>query len=141
MVYGDEKVVADGVRKVLLCSGMVYEYLSEYRDTNGMNDVAIIRIEQLAPFPFMDVAMELVKYPSSASVNFVQEDPQNYGAWHHVAARYPTVLKAAESIDPPVNRPASGIMYIGRPASAAQATGFCSLALTERDQLLEDAFA
>jgi len=119
---------------------MVYDYLSEYQRENAISDVAIIRLEQLAPFPFGELAAELVEYPATSDVAWVQEDPQNYGAWAHVKARYKTVERAARTLFPDSDRFDDDLQYIGRAAEAAQAVGFCSLALKERAQLIEYAF-
>lgn len=74
------------VRKLLLCSGKVYYDLDKHRSDTGANDVAIARVEQIAPFPFDAVAAEVKRFPN-AQVVWVQEEPRNMGAWFYVAPR------------------------------------------------------
>jgi 2-oxoglutarate dehydrogenase E1 component len=80
------------VRKLLLCTGKVYYDLEKQRADLGAKDVAIVRIEQIAPFPFDLVAKEVARYPN-AKVAFVQEEPRNMGAWTYVAPRIATATR------------------------------------------------
>jgi 2-oxoglutarate dehydrogenase E1 component len=80
------------VRKLLLCTGKVYYDLEKQRADTGAKDVAIVRIEQVAPFPFDLVAKEVARYPN-AKVAFVQEEPRNMGAWSYVAPRIHTATR------------------------------------------------
>ena len=95
-LIGDKgELVAPGkVRKLLLCSGKVYYDLEKARAELGAKgkDVAIVRVEQIAPFPFDLVAAEMARYPN-ASVTFVQEEPRNMGAWTYVAPRIATAAR------------------------------------------------
>merc|ERR1712137_956880 len=120
-VYPDqgENMVDDAkVRRVILCTGKVYYDLVQERATrageNEQSDVAIIRLEQIAPFPFDLVDKECSRYPN-AQVTWVQEEPMNQGAWTFVAPRIETALNGNR-------RP----VYIGRRSSAAPATGLMS---------------
>ena len=78
------------VRKLLLCSGKVYYDLEKQRAEAGANDVAIARVEQIAPFPFDAVAAEVARFPN-AQVVWVQEEPRNMGAWFYV---WPRIMSA-----------------------------------------------
>lgn len=124
-------VAAEKVRKVLFCTGKVYYDLASYREKNNVNDVAIVRIEQLAPFPFDHVKKNVETF-SNASVAWVQEEPMNQGAWNFVYHHIRTSATAA-------NRPVEP-QYVGRAPSASTATGFRSVHNKEQIQLVEDAF-
>jgi 2-oxoglutarate dehydrogenase E1 component len=92
--------------------------------------MAIIRIEQQYPFPHADFAAEVAKYPNATEVVWVQEEPQNQGAWYR--------LRAYLRRDMPDNQV---LAYAGRPISASTAVGYGSKHNQEQKQLWEDAFA
>ena len=75
---------ADKVKRVIACSGKVYYDLNRKRDEKGQDDVAILRVEQLYPFPHKAFAAELRKYPNATEVVWCQDEPQNQGAWFFV---------------------------------------------------------
>ena len=83
----DTVVDAKKVKRVLLCSGKIYYDLSQYREENKRQDVAIVRIEQLYPFPDLQLDDELEKYPEADYV-WVQEEPANMGYWWFVLSIY-----------------------------------------------------
>ena len=123
------------VKRLVLCTGKIYYELAAERERVGRSDdVAIVRVEQIAPFPFDLVARELRRYPA-AEVMWAQEEPLNQGAYLHVAPRLKTVL-AAEGRDVPFQ-----VAYAGRAPSAATATGFAEVHAKEQAQLLADAMA
>lgn len=102
----------EGVEKVLLCSGKIYYELVQERKSRGLEDkVAILRAEQLSPFPYDLAAREVNSYPN-AEVIWVQEEPKNMGAWFYVQPRLASVLSQDRKI-----------RYVGRPPSASVATG------------------
>merc|ERR1712137_1076296 len=108
-------VADDKVRKILLCNGKVYYDLDKERtnrrkDNDGEDDVAIVRVEQIAPFPYDLVKQQAEKYPN-AQVVWVQEEPMNQGSWTYVAPRIETAI--AHKARP---------QYVGRAPSAAPAT-------------------
>jgi len=105
----------DKVRKLLFCSGKLYFELAEEREKKNINDVAIVRIEQLAPFPWDKVAKEASHY-KNAEITWVQEEPMNMGAWSFVQPRIATATRVINNLE---KRPA----YVGRKPSAAVATG------------------
>lgn len=118
---------ANEVRKVLLCSGQVYYDLIEERKKRGINNIAICRIEQLAPFPFEKV-QEIGKKYSKAEFQWVQEEPLNLGAWQYVETRINTSLGGQGKSD---------VSVASRPASAAAATGYLSVHNAELVALLD----
>jgi 2-oxoglutarate dehydrogenase E1 component len=71
-----------------MCSGKVYYDLVKHRETKKIDDVAIIRVEELSPFPYRALADELDKYRNADSYRWAQEEPQNAGAWDYVAPRF-----------------------------------------------------
>eukprot|EP01099_Mayorella_cantabrigiensis_P002554 TRINITY_DN2115_c0_g1_i1.p1 TRINITY_DN2115_c0_g1~~TRINITY_DN2115_c0_g1_i1.p1 ORF type:complete len:420 (-),score=79.48 TRINITY_DN2115_c0_g1_i1:351-1610(-) len=120
------------VRKVLFCSGKVYYDLFLKREEINCRDVAIVRIEQLAPFPFNKVCDVIVKY-SNASIVWVQEEPKNNGPWSFISPRIATILRYLNRND--------RIKYVGRETAASPATGFPAQHKAELDGFLVDAFA
>ncbi|MBI1208594.1 MAG: 2-oxoglutarate dehydrogenase E1 component [Azospirillum sp.] len=122
---------ADQVRRVVLCSGKVYYDLFEEREKRRAHDVALVRLEQLYPFPRTALGRELHKYPH-ADVVWCQEEPANMGSWTFVDRRIEEVL---QSLDLPVKRP----IYVGRPASASPATGLLRRHVKEQAKLVDEA--
>jgi 2-oxoglutarate dehydrogenase E1 component/2-oxoglutarate decarboxylase len=106
-----EAPAASEVSKVLICSGRVFYDLAAHRKQNEVRDTAILRLEQLHPFPAEALTEALSAYPS-AEVRWVQEEPENMGAWTYVAFRLPALLGG---------RPQLTVR--ARPASASPATG------------------
>jgi 2-oxoglutarate dehydrogenase E1 component len=119
------------VRRVVLCSGKVYFDLVAERRKRRIDDIAILRIEQLYPFPITRLGTRLSQYPN-AEVVWCQEEPQNMGAWHFVDRR---IDKALASINVKAKRP----LYIGRPESASPATGSARTHLKEQTDLVDRA--
>jgi 2-oxoglutarate dehydrogenase E1 component len=124
---------ADKVDRVIMCSGKVYYDLLEKRRSEGQDNIAIVRIEQLYPFPEDDLTEELAKYKNLERVVWCQEEPMNQGAWycsqHHmrrVASAYKPTLE---------------LQYAGRVASASPACGYASMHAEQQEQLLQDAFS
>ena len=101
------------VRRAVLCSGKIHYELAEAREAGGIDDVALVRVEQLAPFPSRSVAAELAKYPD-AEVVWCQEEPRNMGAWSFVDPHLEALLE---------DRGGGRARYVGRPASASTAAG------------------
>ena len=124
-----------GVERVILCSGKVYYDLEAQREELGLVDkVALIRLEQLAPFPEDALLRELKRYPTTAKYVWCQEESRNMGAWFFVMPRIENLM---ESVGVPQRR----LMYAGRKPSASPATG--SLKQHEREQaaLVSEALA
>jgi 2-oxoglutarate dehydrogenase E1 component len=120
-----------GMRRVVLCSGKVYYDLYEAREAAGMDDVYLLRVEQLYPFPLKALVAELTRF-SNADIVWCQEEPQNMGAWSFVAPQLEWVLERA----PTKSKRAS---YAGRHASASTATGQASRHAAEQKALIEQA--
>jgi 2-oxoglutarate dehydrogenase E1 component len=121
------------VRRVILCSGKVYYDLYSRRQELGLEDVvALVRLEQLAPFPDRVLAEELARYPKEAQVIWCQEEPRNMGAWSFAAPRLEAVMAdvGLSRIRP---------VYAGRPAAASPATGLYRQHVKEQATLLEAA--
>ncbi|KLV09172.1 2-oxoglutarate dehydrogenase [Photobacterium aquae] len=116
------------VKRVVMCSGKVYYDLLEQRRKNEQNDVAIIRIEQLYPFPKEDVEAALVGYQHVTDFVWCQEEPQNQGAWYSSQHNFRSVLPAGAQLE-----------YAGRPASASPAVGYMSVHLKQQKALVDDA--
>ncbi len=126
------KIAADDkVRKVVLCTGKVYYDLFEAREAAKINDVALIRLEQLYPFPKEELKVELKKY-KNAEIIWCQEEPKNMGAWKFVDDLIEEVLTEAKH---KITRP----KYVGRIACASPATGYGSYHAREQKALIEEA--
>lgn len=122
-----EETARSGVRRVLLCSGRVYYDLAAQREKLSAEDVAILRLEQLYPEPQAELLAELDKYPD-AEVVWVQDEPQNQGAWSHLAL----------NLFPLLNRP---VRFVGRSAAASTASGLVPIYQKQEAELLSLAFA
>ncbi|MSO75941.1 MAG: 2-oxoglutarate dehydrogenase E1 component [Alphaproteobacteria bacterium] len=127
------EIAAKDVRRVVLCSGKVYFDLVQARDERKIKSVALIRLEQLYPFPEKTLARELARYPK-ADVVWCQEEPRNMGSWTFVEHRIETVLNGN---DHKVKRP----IYVGRPESASPATGSLKRHNQEQARLVDDALS
>ncbi|MBN9011817.1 MAG: 2-oxoglutarate dehydrogenase E1 component, partial [Rhizobiales bacterium] len=126
------KLVADEkIRRVVLCSGKVYFDLYEEREKRGIDDIYLMRVEQLYPVPLKALVQELSRF-KSAEVVWCQEEPRNMGAWHFIEPYLEWVLNQAGATN---RRP----RYTGRAASAATATGLMSKHLAQLKAFLDDA--
>jgi len=130
---GESMVADDKVRRVVFCSGQVYYDLEAARKKRGAWDVAIVRVEQLAPFPFRGCRAEIQRY-KNAEVMWTQEEPKNQGAFSYSEIRLRNLLKNMQykNVD---------IKYSGRPISASTATGYGKHHVQELDSLIESTFA
>ncbi|RYZ45830.1 MAG: 2-oxoglutarate dehydrogenase E1 component, partial [Sphingobacteriales bacterium] len=123
----------NAVKRVVLCGGKVYYDLLEKRRDEELTDVAIIRIEQLYPYPQTRIREVLNQYPNLEQVIWAQEEPQNQGAWLFIANQiYADVASLRPDHLIPVN-------YAGRPASAAPASGSPYLHAKQQATLVVDA--
>ncbi|WP_310622194.1 2-oxoglutarate dehydrogenase E1 component [Flexibacterium corallicola] len=123
----------DKIRRVVLCTGKVYYDLLEEREKRGIDDVYLLRVEQLYPFPTKALCTELKRF-KNADVVWCQEEPKNMGSWFFVQEYIEWVL---EHVGAKVTRP----RYVGRPAAAATATGLMSKHLAQLQAFLDDAFS
>jgi 2-oxoglutarate dehydrogenase E1 component len=130
----DEKIKLKSdkdIRRVVLCSGKVYYDLYEEREKRGIDDIYILRVEQLYPFPTKALVTELTRF-KQAEIVWCQEEPRNMGAWHFVEHYLEWVLNQIEA---KMRRP----RYATRPAAAATAVGQLSKHQAQLKQLLEEA--
>ncbi len=119
-----EKVV-----RVVICSGKVYYDLLEARRARGLDDVAIVRLEQLYPFPRDQFARKPPRLsPSSKQLIWCQEEPQNQGAWDQIKHRFHYLV-------PDLGH----LFYVGRPSSAAPAVGLRSVHVEQQERLIDEA--
>lgn len=126
------KLVKDSkIRRVVLCSGKVYYDLYEEREKRGIDDVYLLRVEQLYPFPAKALITELSRFRNAEMV-WCQEEPKNMGAWSFIDPYLEWVLA---HIDAKHQR----VRYAGRPAAASPATGLMSKHLAQLEAFLEDA--
>jgi 2-oxoglutarate dehydrogenase E1 component len=126
-VIGEADAAADpkAVRKVVLCTGKVYYDLLAARRERELKDVALLRIEQLYPFPHKSLETELKKYPAATQVIWCQDEPQNQGAWFFVQHHIQEALKDGQRLS-----------YAGRPASASPAVGYYDKHYAQQKELL-----
>jgi 2-oxoglutarate dehydrogenase E1 component len=126
------KLVPDAkMRRVVICSGKVYFDLYEERENRGIDDIYLLRVEQLYPFPLKAMCELLNRFPG-AEIVWCQEEPQNMGAWTFAEPRIQAVLDVIKAGH-------RNVRYAGRPASASTATGIGSKHVAQRNQLLEEA--
>lgn len=116
------------VKRVVLCSGKVYYDLLEQRRKNNQTDVAIIRIEQLYPFPHEDIHAILAPFSHVKDFVWCQEEPLNQGAWYCCQHNFRDAVLAGASL-----------RYAGRPASASPAVGYTSVHQQQQQELVNDA--
>lgn len=122
-VIDDASVDTKKVKKVLFCSGKVYYDLINKQKADSRHDVAVVRVEQIYPFPEKQVEAIMKKY-AKADYYWVQEEPKNNGTWFHLATFHSEL----------------GLKYIGRPASASPASGFVKVHNKEQEQIVNKAF-
>ncbi|WP_374318647.1 2-oxoglutarate dehydrogenase E1 component [Aquabacterium sp.] len=126
----DETIDASKVKRLVACSGKVYYDLVKKRAEKKATDVAIVRVEQLYPFPHKAFATELKKYPNLSELVWCQDEPQNQGAWFFVQHYIHENMVEGQKLG-----------YAGRPASASPAVGYAHLHQEQQKALLDQAFA
>ena len=135
-VIGDSNYVGQQVRRILLCSGKVYYDLVNKREELGRNDVAIVRLEQLYPFPLQRLTDILRRYSDGAELFWVQEEPENMGAWGFVEEQMQSVINPGGN-GGPIKRQ---LRYVGRPTAASPAAGAHKVHADQQIALVEEAF-
>ncbi|MFZ5520235.1 MAG: 2-oxoglutarate dehydrogenase E1 component [Pseudomonadota bacterium] len=130
-VIGETKADLDAakVKRVIMCSGKVYYDLVKKREDKKATDVAIIRVEQLYPFPHKAFGAELKKYPNATELVWCQDEPQNQGAWFFVQHYIHENMLEGQKLG-----------YAGRAASASPAVGYAHLHQEQQKALLDQAF-
>jgi 2-oxoglutarate dehydrogenase E1 component len=126
----DEKIDAKKVKRIIACSGKVYYDLINARTERAQADTAIIRIEQLYPFPHKTFAAELKKFPNFTELVWAQDEPQNQGAWFQIQHNIFENMEAGQKL-----------AYAGRPASASPAVGYYDKHYAQQKALLDTAFS
>ncbi|WP_374355878.1 2-oxoglutarate dehydrogenase E1 component [Limnohabitans sp.] len=122
-------IKADKVKRVIACSGKVYYDLVKKREEKGTDDVAIIRVEQLYPFPHKAFAAEIKKYAKATELVWCQDEPQNQGAWFFIQHNIHENMLDGQKLG-----------YAGRAASASPAVGYSHLHQDQQKALLDAAF-
>jgi 2-oxoglutarate dehydrogenase E1 component len=125
----DASIVPSKVKRVICCSGKVYFDLARRRAEKGHDDVAILRVAQLYPFPHKAFAAEMKRYPNATEVVWCQDEPQNQGAWFFVQHYVHENMLDGQKLG-----------YAGRPASASPAVGYSHLHQEQQKALLDQAF-
>jgi 2-oxoglutarate dehydrogenase E1 component len=129
LVIGEiDPIDAKGIERVILCSGKVYFDLLEERRTRKLDTVAIVRIEQLHPFPREALTAELKLYPQAKEIVWCQEEPQNQGPWYQIQHHLRACIL-----------PAQQLSYAGRAVAAAPAVGYFALHLEQQAALVNEA--
>lgn len=127
----------ENLTRIIFCSGKIYYDLVAKREERGLQaNVALVRVEELAPFPWTAVANALDIYLSSdgqAEVAWVQEEPRNQGPWSHVSVRFENLLTRRGKKDE--------LKYIGRRESSVPAVGIGELFQKQKQKVLEEAFS
>jgi 2-oxoglutarate dehydrogenase E1 component len=129
-VIADQYVQANNVSKIILCSGKIYYELEEKRLAEKLSNIAIIRLEQLYPFPDDELKAELAKYKNVKDVIWCQEEPRNQGGWYSIQHNIKNCLLPYQSLQ-----------YAGREAAAAPAVGYAHLHASQQKQVVIDAFS
>ncbi|HEU0200774.1 MAG TPA: 2-oxoglutarate dehydrogenase E1 component [Burkholderiaceae bacterium] len=130
-VIGERQDIdAKKVKRAILCSGKIYYDLMHARTERKADDVALIRVEQLYPFPHKALTTELKKYPALTEIVWCQDEPANQGAWFYV--QHHLLESMAEG---------TRLAYAGRPASASPAVGYYAKHIEQQKALIDAAFA
>jgi len=125
-----EKLAPKKVRRVVFCAGKVYYDVVAERAKRGVDDVAVVRIEQLYPFPHEEFQAQIDLYPNAKSVVWCQEEPGNQGAWHRIQHYLQRHLRSDQELT-----------YAGRASSASPAVGYLQLHNEQQKALVEAALA
>jgi 2-oxoglutarate dehydrogenase E1 component len=125
----DEKIDPKKVKRIIACSGKIYYDLVNARKERAQHDTAIIRIEQLYPFPHKSFVGELKKFPNFTELMWTQDEPQNQGAWFQIQHNIFESLESGQKL-----------AYAGRPASASPAVGYYDKHYAQLKALIDTAF-
>ena len=119
---------AEEIRRVVFCSGKIYYQLAEKRDAENIREVAVMRAEQLYPFPEEDLWGFVKEFPNATEVVWCQEEPQNQGAWYQIRHHLQACISGQQELK-----------YVGRPHSASAAVGSYNRHLEEQQKLVDEA--
>jgi 2-oxoglutarate dehydrogenase E1 component len=123
-----DPIESAAVERVIVCSGKVYYDLAEARRAHKLGSVAIVRLEQLYPFPHREYAGALARFPAAREIVWCQEEPQNQGAWYQIRHRLQEPLTGEQEL-----------FYAGRAAAAAPAPGVFQVHVYQQQGLVEAA--
>lgn len=132
-VIGDGAVDAAAAKRVVLCSGKVYYHLLEEREERGIDDIALVRIEQLYPFPDRELEEVLKAHTHVQDIIWCQEEPMNQGAWYSSQHHMRNAMKS--------EHPQLNLSYVGRDSSASPAAGYMSVHLEEQSKFINEALS
>ena len=120
---------ADKVHRIIACSGKIYYELLKARRERGISDMAIIRLEQLYPFPHDEFTAQIAAYPNAKEVVWCQEEPGNQGAWHRIQHYLLRHMRPGMKLD-----------YALRPTSASPAAGYLATHSEQQKDVIGAAF-
>ena len=131
VVLGETRVLDTArVKRVVLCSGKVYYDLLEAREQRGIDHIALLRLEQLYPFPDKELMEQLSQYSSAQELVWAQEEPRNQGAWFALEYHLRLCMPAGQIL-----------RYAGRPFSASPAVGYPEVYQAQRQALIDEALS
>ncbi len=130
-VLTDQDIKPEKCKRVIMCSGKVYYHLLEARNERQQDDVALVRLEQIYPFPEEDIRVALKPFEHVTDMIWCQEEPMNQGAWFSSQHRMKRVLERLNSD--------IFLRYAGRPASSAPAAGYMSTHIDEQNKFINAA--
>ncbi len=119
---------SDEIKRVVFCSGKIYYELAAQRDAENIREVAVMRVEQLYPFPEEDLRGFVNEFPNATEVVWCQEEPQNQGAWYQIRHHLQACVTEQHELK-----------YAGRPHSASPAVGYYTVHLEEQQRLVSEA--
>lgn len=119
------------IKRLIICSGKVFYHLYHVREAAAIDDIAVVRLEQIAPFPY-DLMGPVLKRYSNAEIVWCQEEPKNMGAWSFVKPRLLTTLREN-------GLPNRQIIYVGRIPNSTPASGGYKVHVKEQRELVEEA--
>ena len=129
-IIPDREVDPEQARRVVLCTGKVYFDLLMERRERGIEDVALVRIEQLYPLQDKHIQEVLAPYADGTDLVWVQEEPRNSGGWYYINARIPEMIGGRMTL-----------RCVSRPESASPATGSNAAHKLEQKELITDALS
>ncbi|KAF8635350.1 hypothetical protein AX17_003941 [Amanita inopinata Kibby_2008] len=132
-VLADPTANASDVKRVVMLSGKVYYELAKERQTKGLNNVAFVRIEEISPFPFQELAETLQQYGNASEFYFLQEEPRNQGVFPHAVERINSVLSQIGQ--------RGRVEYRGRKESALPAPGIGKMYAAQQKMVIDSAFS
>ncbi|MFM7293278.1 MAG: 2-oxoglutarate dehydrogenase E1 component, partial [Burkholderiales bacterium] len=124
------KLNAKKVKRVVVCSGKVYYDIVAEREKRAIGDIAVVRVEQLYPFPHEEFAQQIAAFPAAKSVVWAQEEPANQGAWHRIQHYLKRNMRADQTLG-----------YAGRASSASPAVGYLAKHNEQQKELVDAALS